>query len=127
MRTRKTAAWAAGGVALLALGTVGLAFTAVPEGVDATPRVVKVHAKKFVYTPREFVVKKGQPIVFEMTSEDFEHGFKIPDLDFRAEFVPDKVVTARLTPQKAGKFDIVCDNFCGSGHEEMDGMLVVEE
>jgi len=94
---------------------------------QAPPRIVKVHAKKFVYSPREFTVKRGEPIVFELTSEDFEHGFKIPDLDFRAEFVPGRVVTARLTPTKSGKFDIVCDNFCGSGHEEMDGTLVVEE
>jgi cytochrome c oxidase subunit 2 len=117
-------ALAAGGIVVFALGAAEVARTAVP---DAEARVIKVHAKKFVYTPREFVVKKGQPIVFEMTSEDFEHGFKISDLDFRAEFIPGKVVTARLVPQKTGKFDIVCDNFCGSGHEEMDGTLVVEE
>jgi cytochrome c oxidase subunit 2 len=126
MRTSKAAAWAAGGLLLCAFGASQVARTAVPEA-DADVRIVKVHAKKFVYAPREFTVKKGQPVVFEMTSEDFEHGFKIPDLDFRAEFVPGKVVIARLTPDKAGKFDVVCDNFCGSGHEEMDGTLVVEE
>jgi cytochrome c oxidase subunit 2 len=126
MRVSSRTALCAGGIALLAFGAVDVARTAIPDA-DGGARVIKVHAKKFVYAPREFVVKKGQPIVFEMTSEDFEHGFKIADLDFRAEFVPGEVVTARLTPQKAGKFDIVCDNFCGSGHEEMDGVLVVEE
>ena len=124
MRIARAAVSAAGGAMLLALGALQAGRSA---EVDADARVIKVHAKKFVYTPREFTVKKGQPIVFEMTSEDFEHGFKIPDLDFRAEFVPGRVVMGRLTPQKAGKFDIVCDNFCGSGHEEMDGMLTIEE
>ena len=28
---------------------------------------------------------------------------------------------------KAGKFHFLCDNFCGAGHDEMSGFLIVEE
>jgi cytochrome c oxidase subunit 2 len=32
----------------------------------------------------------------------------------------------RVVPQKAGRFEFHCDVFCGSGHEEMSGILVVK-
>jgi ABC-type thiamin/hydroxymethylpyrimidine transport system permease subunit len=32
---------------------------------------------------------------------------------------------AALQPMAAGVIDFVCDNFCGSGHEEMHGRFVV--
>ena len=126
MRGLKAVALAAGGIALLALAGIQVARTAVPE-TDGETRVIKIAAKRFVYTPGTFVLKKGVPVVFEMTTDDFGHGFRIPDLDFRADFVPDRVTTVRLTPQKTGKFEFLCDNFCGSGHEEMEGSFVVEE
>src|SRR5258706_15517872 len=93
---------------------------------DPSAWVIKVVANRFVFTPSEFVLKKGQPVVFELTTQDFGHGFKIPDLDFRADFVPDMVNIVRLTPQKSGTFEFLCDNFCGSGHAEVDGKIVVE-
>jgi cytochrome c oxidase subunit II len=32
-----------------------------------------------------------------------------------------------LTPDKAGRFAFACDVFCGVGHEEMSGTLIVTE
>ena len=65
--------------------------------------------------------------MFELTTLDFGYGFSVPDLDFRTEFVPDETMIVRLPPQKTGKFEYLCDNFCGGAHEEIDGHLVVEE
>jgi cytochrome c oxidase subunit II len=125
---RKSAVAALLGIAAVAgaLGGVVLAQENAPA-LDKSERVIRIVAKRFVFNPSEIVLKKGQPVVFELTTLDFGHGFSIPDLDFRADFVPDKVNMVRLTPQKSGKFEFLCDNFCGSGHEEMDGHMVVEE
>ncbi|MEI7656367.1 MAG: hypothetical protein WCJ22_06325, partial [Actinomycetes bacterium] len=30
-----------------------------------------------------------------------------------------------FTPDKAGRFSIVCDNFCGEGHDDMSATLIV--
>ena len=109
-----------------ALGGAVLADESSPA-VGDSERVIKIVAKRFVYNPKQIVLKKGQPVVFELTTLDFGHGFSIPDLDFRADFIPGKVNSVRLTPQKAGKFEFLCDNFCGSGHEDMDGDMIVEE
>jgi cytochrome c oxidase subunit 2 len=31
----------------------------------------------------------------------------------------------QLTPDKSGTFTFLCDVFCGTGHEEMSGTLIV--
>ncbi|WP_211443951.1 cupredoxin domain-containing protein [Collimonas humicola] len=102
-----------------AINARGQAKTAAKE------RVVKIQAKKFVYTPNQIILKKGEPVVLEFTSVDFVHGFKIPDMNIRADLPPGKVTQVRLTPDKAGEYDFLCDNFCGSGHEEMSGKITV--
>jgi cytochrome c oxidase subunit 2 len=33
----------------------------------------------------------------------------------------------RFIPEKAGIYPFHCDNFCGSGHEEMTGTITVTE
>jgi cytochrome c oxidase subunit 2 len=88
-------------------------------------RVIKIQAKKFAYTPNRIVLKKGQPVVLQFTALDFTHGFNIPDWHIRADLPPGQITTVRLTPDQAGEFDFLCDNFCGDGHEGMNGKIVV--
>jgi cytochrome c oxidase subunit 2 len=52
-------------------------------------------------------------------------GFNLPDFNVRADIVPGKVATVKLTPDKTGTFTFLCDIFCGEGHETMAGQLVV--
>jgi cytochrome c oxidase subunit 2 len=52
-------------------------------------------------------------------------GFNAPDFHVRADIVPDKTTTLRITADKVGKFDFFCDVFCGDGHEDMAGVIVV--
>jgi cytochrome c oxidase subunit 2 len=33
----------------------------------------------------------------------------------------------RLVPNRIGTFDFHCDIFCGSGHEEMAGTIIVTD
>ena len=35
--------------------------------------------------------------------------------------------TLRFTADKAGRFDFLCDVFCGDGHEDMSGTLIVDD
>ena len=90
-------------------------------------RVIKIVAQRFRYNPKEIEVRKGQPVVLEFTALDFVHGFKIPDLAIRADLPPGKVVRIRITPAKEGVYDFLCDNFCGAGHEEMSGRILVKD
>jgi len=112
-------------LASIALATIGAAHSAAPK--SGKERVVKIVAKRFAYTPSEIVLKTGVPARLEFTSLDFVHGFKVPDLDIRVDLPPGRVTIVKLTPLKAGTYDFLCDNFCGSGHEEMGGKIIVKD
>jgi len=92
---------------------------------QAAPRVVKVSARRFVFTPNEIALRKGEPVVFELTTEDVFMGFNVPDFNVRSDIVPGKAMRLSLTPDKAGRFTFLCDVFCGDGHEGMSGTLSV--
>ncbi|MBF0553181.1 MAG: cupredoxin domain-containing protein [Nitrospirae bacterium] len=93
----------------------------------AQVNTIKITAKKFEYSPRKIRLKKGVEVVLELTSLDRHHGFKCPGLGVRADIYPGKVTSVRLTPQKAGTYEFHCDSYCGSGHEEMSGDIIVED
>jgi cytochrome c oxidase subunit 2 len=50
----------------------------------------------------------------------------VPDLHIDTEIAPDKSTLVRLVPEKPGTYPFHCDVFCGSGHEEMTGLIVVK-
>jgi len=90
-------------------------------------RVIRVTAKKFDFTPDTITLKKGEPVVFEISSSDRKHGFNLRAFGVRADVNPGGVTRVRFTPDQTGKFTFTCDVFCGDGHEEMAGTVVVTE
>jgi len=94
---------------------------------DQPTRSIQVTARKFTYTPNTIVVQKGESVVLEFTAVDFMHGFNIPDLKIRADLMPGRPTRIPLTLERAGTYDFLCDNFCGSGHEEMNGKIIVKD
>ena len=92
---------------------------------QATETVIPITAKRFEYLPPAIVLKKGVPVILELTSEDVLHGFNLPDLNLRADVLPGQVARIRLLPDKTGTFPFHCDNFCGVGHEHMEGVITV--
>jgi cytochrome c oxidase subunit 2 len=95
-------------------------------GVDSA-EVVSVTARAFEYSPAEIHLKKDRAVILELRSQDLFHGFNIPDLGVRADLPPGQSVRIALTPRRSGVFAFHCDNFCGSGHEQMSGRIIVEE
>ena len=89
------------------------------------PRVIAVVARKFVFIPNEIAVRQGESVVLEFTAPEVVMGFFAPELGLRALIVPGEVARVPFTADKAGRFDFLCDVFCGDGHEGMNGHLVV--
>jgi cytochrome c oxidase subunit 2 len=98
------------------------AAAAVPAGAE---QVVHMTAKKFEYTPNQITLKKGVPVVLEITALDRDHGFKVPELGVRADLKSGQVTRVRIVPERTGTFEFRCDVFCGSGHEDMSGEIIV--
>ena len=90
-------------------------------------RIIHITARKFDFSPDSITLKKGEPVVFEISSADREHGFNLRAFGVRANVSPGKVATIRFTPDKTGKFTFSCDVFCGDGHEDMSGTVIVNE
>jgi len=114
-----------------ALALVPALLQAAP-GADSPPaapqeQVVKISAKRFEYSPSVIKVKVNVPVVLELTSLDRLHGFEVPDLKLDAEIKPGEVTRVRFVPAKTGTFAFHCNIFCGSGHEDMAGQLVVTD
>jgi len=112
---------------LVILAVAAVAFASAAGAARPAEKVIHITAKKFEFIPGEVTIKKGEPVVIEIKSEDVKHGFSLPDFNVRASIEPGKTVTARFTPDKAGRFTFACDVFCGDGHEDMSGTLVVTE
>jgi len=90
-------------------------------------KIIKISAKRFEFIPNQITLKKGTPVVFQITTQDRSHGFVIDGLNLRTDVEPGKVAELRVDPQKAGQYDFYCDVFCGSGHDGMTGKITVTD
>jgi cytochrome c oxidase subunit 2 len=122
--TRPIGATVAAALGILAIA-LGWHRLATATETPAAEQVIHMTAKRFEYTPNEITVKKGVPVVLEITSLDRDHGFKIPELGIRADVKPGETTRVRIVGDHTGRFEFRCDVFCGDGHEDMAGELVV--
>ncbi|HEY6119900.1 MAG TPA: cupredoxin domain-containing protein, partial [Pyrinomonadaceae bacterium] len=88
---------------------------------------IHITAKKFEFTPDTITLKKGEPVVLVFSSQDRKHGFNLRAFGIRADVNPGGTARIQFTPDKTGKFTFSCDVFCGEGHEDMTGTMVVTE
>ena len=88
---------------------------------------IDVNAKKFEFMPNEIRLKKGEPVVLKLKSLDRQHGFYCKELGIREDVNPDKITEVHLIPERTGTFNFECDVFCGSGHDDMNGEIIVTE
>ena len=109
---------------LLLLILIAVAQAGVP--VPQAPRVVEISAKRFEFTPNQITLKRGEPVTLRLTAQDRDHGFLQEDLGIDLDLTPGRVAEITITPQTAGRFVAICDDFCGSGHGNMKMVINVE-
>jgi len=111
-------------IGCLTLSSLALSGFAPPQD---TPRRIDVSVKKFEYAPAEITLKKGEPVVLVLTTEDVSHGLKFKELGLDSKFDKGKPGELSFTPDKVGDFVGHCSVFCGSGHGKMTLTLHVTE
>ena len=108
---------------------VGIVSAVGPVAILAQPqpsrRIIPIRAQKFTYEPAELTLKLNEPVIFQLSSADVVMGFSVPDFKVRGTILPGQVVEVPMTPNKVGEFIFLCDVFCGTGHENMEGTLRV--
>ncbi len=97
------------------------------EEVAATPEVKSfaVTATQFEFSPSTITVNKGDTVRLTVTSEDVAHGLAIAEFGVSETVAKGETKTFEFVADKAGRFSFFCNVFCGSGHGEMKGVLVV--
>ncbi len=90
------------------------------------PRVIEVIAKRFAFEPSTIEAVAGEPLRLVVKSGDGLHGVEIKAFKIKKD-VPrgDDPVIIEFTPAEPGQYPILCSNYCGNGHGDMKGMLVV--
>lgn len=71
------------------------------------------------------ILDSGTSYLFKVTSQDVIHSFFVPDLGFKVDAVPGHTNYVYLDNIAPGEYRIVCAEFCGAGHYNMPGLIIV--
>ena len=74
----------------------------------------------------ELHLSVGKPVKVLLRSTDVIHDFYVPELRAKMDLVPGLETYFWFTPTKTGTFEVLCAAFCGVGHPQMRGSIVVE-
>jgi len=86
----------------------------------------KITAKQFAFEPEIIEVSKGDRIRLIVTSVDVPHGISIPEYGINERLNPGEPVAIEFIADKEGDFTAFCSTFCGSGHSNMKGKIIVK-
>ena len=69
----------------------------------------------------------NQPVKVELRSYDVLHNFYVPQFRAKMDTLPGIITYYWFTPTKAGDYEILCAEYCGTGHYAMRGKVFVDE
>lgn len=87
---------------------------------------VSIRAEFYVFRPEVIRVPVNVPVTFRVTSPDVLHGFQIVGTNVNLTVAPGYVSEQTVTFETPGEYLIVCNEYCGLGHHDMQARLVVE-
>src|SRR5690349_5825358 len=109
----------------LGLVVAGAGYVAADAGADGN-RTFDVTAARFSFTPGVLEVAQGDHVTLHLHSRDVEHGFDLKDFGAHAVIpASGETVTVEFVADKPGRFGFACSEFCGAGHPDMKGLLIV--
>ena len=97
---------------------------------------VNVTAQKWIWqfkyengaqTTGELHVPADRPIKLIMSSNDVIHSFFVPDYRLKQDVVPGRYTEMWFNAPEPGESIIYCTEYCGTGHSDMLGNVIVHE
>ena len=105
------------------------AFAGSPLGArDKGPAVeaFEITASRFKFDPPVLEVTEGDEIHLTLRSADGTHGFAIKELRVKVKIPKGgEPVSTSFVASRPGTFEVMCSEYCGSGHRDMKARLVV--
>jgi cytochrome c oxidase subunit 2 len=72
-----------------------------------------------------YELEQGQSYRLHISSTDWQHGFSLQPANINLQVLPGYDMVLTVTPNKAGEYSIVCNEYCGIGHHNMVGKIYV--
>ncbi|MGZ8537703.1 MAG: cupredoxin domain-containing protein [Flavisolibacter sp.] len=91
---------------------------------DKTYQVYAV-AKMWQFEPAQINIPTGSEVDFFLTSNDVVHGFHISEKNVNLTAVYGNINKTTVKFDKPGVYKITCHEYCGVGHQAMQGEVVV--
>jgi cytochrome c oxidase subunit II len=98
------------------------------EAKQPNELVVNVTGQQFTWTfeypsedvrSTELVLPEDRPVDFRIRTRDVIHSFWVPEFRLKSDAVPGLTTKIRLTPDRIGRYQVVCAELCGIGHATM--------
>lgn len=91
-----------------------------------TERTIHMGVRQYVWEPATITAKKGELVRLIIHNADVLHGLVIPDLGVMEGDIPPEGAVIEFTASKVGTFEFFCSVYCGDGHMEMRGKIVIQ-
>lgn len=90
-----------------------------------TERTIHMGVRQYVWEPSVITAKKGELVRLIIHNADVLHGIAIPDLGVMEGDIPPDGAVIEFTASKVGTFEFFCSVWCGEGHMEMRGKIII--
>lgn len=80
----------------------------------------------FGFNPGNIEVPVGAEVTFTMTSPDVVHGFQVAGTNINAMVMPGHIQKITHTFDKPGNYLVLCNEYCGAGHQMMSTTITVK-
>jgi len=104
--------------------SVGLISDDNPYGLDISDPNSK---DDIIFMDADLHLEINQPVKVELRSLDVLHNFYIPQFRAKMDMLPGIISYYWFTPEKKGDYEILCAEYCGTGHYAMRGRVLVDE
>jgi len=86
---------------------------------------VRIVAGRYGFYPKQVTVPSGTPLKFRWVSMDVLHGIHLPMTDMNTMILPGYVAELKTDFPKPGNYPLLCNEYCGMGHDHMWGSIAV--
>jgi len=93
--------------------------------VDSTTYEVYAVAKMWSFEPAQIELPVGSTVDFYLTSNDVVHGFDIASKGINMMAIYGAVNKSTVKFEKPGIYKILCHEYCGAGHQNMQAEIIV--
>jgi cytochrome c oxidase subunit 2 len=71
------------------------------------------------FTSKELVLPVNRPVYFYVSTKDVIHSFWVPGFRLKYDAVPGITTKLHVTPDRIGRYEVICAELCGLGHSTM--------